>query len=91
MTDFPVVPGGISCRELVEIVTDYLDGALSDEETARFEAHLAVCGPCVEYVDQVRTTARLADVAAVELQRHPDRMALLAAFRDFQRARPAST
>jgi anti-sigma factor RsiW len=81
-----VKPGGISCRELVELVTAYLDGALSAEETARVEAHLALCDPCVEYVEQIRATARLAAVATRELELRPDREALLAAFRNFTRA-----
>ena len=86
----PVVPGGISCREVVEIVTDYLEGALAPEQRARVDAHLAVCGPCVEYVAQMRVTPRLAAAAAAaELERHPDRAVLLDAFREFSRARPA--
>jgi anti-sigma factor RsiW len=81
---FPVVPGGISCRELVELVTDYLDGALPPDALARVEAHLDACGPCRIYVEQIRTTSRLA--AEAELERRPDRDALLAAFRDLRRA-----
>ena len=84
MTEFPVIPGGISCREVVELVTAYLDGALSDPDRTRMEAHLEHCPPCVEYVDQIRMTARVAAVAAVELELHPDRAALLDAFREFK-------
>jgi anti-sigma factor RsiW len=80
----PIVPGGISCREMVELVTDYLDGALDPSVVQRMEAHLKLCPPCVEYVEQVRTTARLA--TASELEQHPDRDALLTAFRDFKRS-----
>jgi len=81
----PVIPGGISCREVVEIVTDYLEGALAPEQVERLEVHLGVCGPCRVYVEQIRTTARLAAAAeAEELERHPDREALLAAFRAFR-------
>jgi predicted anti-sigma-YlaC factor YlaD len=80
----PVVPGGISCRELVELVTAYLDGVLEPEVVQRIDAHLKLCAPCVEYVEQVRTTARLASAATAELQLRPDRDALLAAFREFK-------
>jgi anti-sigma factor RsiW len=80
----PVVPGGISCRELVELVTDYLDGALDPSVVQRLRAHLELCPPCVEYVEQVRMSARLA--SAAELEAHPDRDALLAAFREFRRS-----
>jgi anti-sigma factor RsiW len=81
---FPVVPGGISCREVVEIVTDYLDGALPPEVVARLEEHLDACDPCKVYIDQIRQTARAAAAAEAELEQRPDREALLAAFRDFR-------
>ncbi len=78
------MPGSISCQEVVEIVTDYLDGKLSPQDVQRLQEHLEVCGPCAEYIEQVRTTTRLA--AAARLDAHPDRNALLAAFRDFRAA-----
>ena len=77
-----IIPGGITCQEVVEIVTDYLDGALDPASVHKLEAHLQMCGPCVEYVNQVRTTTRLA--AAARLEVHPDRAALLNAFRAFR-------
>jgi len=46
----------LTCAQLVELVTDYLEGALTAEERARFEAHLTICGGCVNYVDQMRTS-----------------------------------
>ncbi len=46
----------ITCRELVELVTDHLEGALSPQDAARFEAHLAICDACVVYVEQLRET-----------------------------------
>jgi anti-sigma factor RsiW len=82
-----IVPGGISCREVVELVTAYLDGALSAEEHARMEAHLQACPYCVEYVDQIRMTARVAAVATAELELRPDRAALLDAFKEFRTTR----
>src|SRR5947209_10781737 len=42
------------CIELVELVTDYFEGALSEGDRRRFEEHLAACGPCVRYVEQLR-------------------------------------
>ncbi|HET7146322.1 MAG TPA: zf-HC2 domain-containing protein [Gaiellaceae bacterium] len=47
------------CRELVELVTDYLEGSLSRRDRARFEAHLADCPHCTEYLAQFRETLRL--------------------------------
>ncbi len=44
------------CRELVELVTDRLEGALSPGDRARFDEHLAECDGCTTYVEQVRAT-----------------------------------
>jgi predicted anti-sigma-YlaC factor YlaD len=85
----PIIPGGISCRELVELVTGYLDGALAPEERQRMDEHLKLCGPCGAYVEQMRMTARLAAVATAELDLRPDRDELLRAFTEFKRARAA--
>lgn len=49
----------IACRELVELVTDYLEGALSAEQHARFENHIAGCDGCTAYLEQMRETIRL--------------------------------
>ena len=46
----------VVCREAVELVTDYLEGALSDKDRARFEAHLAACPHCHRYLEQMRIT-----------------------------------
>ena len=47
------------CQQVVELVTDYLEGALSRSERRRFEAHLADCEHCTEYLEQMRATIRL--------------------------------
>jgi anti-sigma factor RsiW len=47
------------CIEIVELVTDYLEGALSRRDTRRFERHLAGCPHCTEYLAQMRQTLRL--------------------------------
>jgi anti-sigma factor RsiW len=49
----------LSCRELVELVTQYLEGGLSRRERGRFEAHIADCGNCTRYLQQFRETIRL--------------------------------
>jgi anti-sigma factor RsiW len=57
----------VTCQELVELVTDYFEGALDETDRDRFEAHLTVCPGCVHYVGQMRVTLRLAhDIAALE-------------------------
>lgn len=47
---------GLTCKELVEIITDYLEGGLAPEERLRFEEHLVVCNGCATYLDQMRQT-----------------------------------
>jgi anti-sigma factor RsiW len=47
---------GYVCREMVELVTDYLEGTLTRSQRARFEAHLAGCPHCTEYLQQMRAT-----------------------------------
>jgi anti-sigma factor RsiW len=49
----------ISCQELVELVTDYLEGALSPEDRTRFEAHVGTCDGCGAYLAEMRETIRL--------------------------------
>jgi anti-sigma factor RsiW len=50
----------LTCQRAVELVTDYLEGTLSRRERRRFERHLRGCPPCSEYLEQIRTTVRLA-------------------------------
>lgn len=47
------------CQEVVEMVTDYIEGALSRRDRLRLEAHLADCPHCTEYLAQMRATIRL--------------------------------
>jgi len=47
------------CQEMVELITDYLEGALSRSQRRRFEAHLSACEHCTEYLEQMRATIRL--------------------------------
>jgi anti-sigma factor RsiW len=48
------------CREVVELLTEYLGGTLPAGDRARFDAHLATCPPCTAYLAQVKTTLALA-------------------------------
>ena len=50
----------LPCRELVELVTEYLDGELPAATRARFEKHLRRCRACERYLEQLRQTVRLA-------------------------------
>jgi predicted anti-sigma-YlaC factor YlaD len=49
-------PGEFTCKELVELVTDYFEGALSPEDQGRFEEHLVECSWCGTYLEQMRET-----------------------------------
>ena len=53
-------PLGMTCEELVELVTDYLELALTPDERARFGQHLLLCPPCLDYLGQVKAQLALA-------------------------------
>jgi anti-sigma factor RsiW len=74
----------LPCQELVELVTDYLEDALPPAERARFEAHLAECPGCSNYLEQMRATITLTRAGA-DLAERPEVAGLLAAFRDWNR------
>jgi anti-sigma factor RsiW len=75
----------LSCREVVEILGDYLDGAMPTEDRARLEEHLADCEGCTAYLQQLRITIRLNGQLSEEAV-SPEAMApLLEAFRAWRR------
>ena len=73
------------CREVVELVSDYLEGALAEGDRMRFEQHLAKCDGCSAYLDQMRQTVRLAGALAPEALDPVFRARLVVAFRDWRR------
>jgi anti-sigma factor RsiW len=75
----------LSCQELVELVTDYLDGALPPAGRARFDAHIADCDGCRAYLEQIRATIALTGTLAPEQLAPEAEAALLEAFRDWKR------
>ncbi len=75
----------LTCKELVEIVTDYLEDRLHAADRYRFEQHLAGCDGCTRYVEQMRQTIRLVGTLREEDVPEPIRDALLVAFRGWQR------
>lgn len=76
----------LTCRELVELVTEYLDDALSPADRTRFEEHLVPCTVCPRYVEQLRVTARLAGRLHEDDLPAPVRASLLAVFRSWKRS-----
>ena len=81
------VAGQISCRELVELVTDYLEGALPAPERERFERHIAGCDACSGYIEQIRLLVK-ASGRLEEADLEPAaRAELLTVFRDWSAGR----
>lgn len=60
----------LACAELVELLTDYLEGALSPDEAGEVEAHLAQCPGCRRYLDQMRVT--IAALGTVPIETLPE-------------------
>ncbi len=74
----------LTCKEVVEIVSDYLEDALSPEDRERFEAHLRLCDGCTSYVEQMRETIRLTGMLTEEQVPVEQRERLRQAFRDWK-------
>ncbi len=75
----------MDCDELVEVITEYLEGTLPQGDRARFEKHLAVCPGCQEYLKQMRLTIK--SLGSIEEEGIPGeaRGVLLEAFRDWKK------
>ena len=71
----------LTCRDLVELVSDYLEDALDREQRARFDRHLAACDGCAAYLEQMRTTIAIAGRLREDDLDPAVRDRLLAAFR----------
>ena len=80
--------GNLTCKELVALISDYLEGALPADLRGRFDEHIAGCGNCAAYLAQLRTTIRLVGTLREGDIEPQARDALLTAFRDWN-ARPA--
>jgi anti-sigma factor RsiW len=79
------IPGlQVDCIDVVELVTDYLEGALDVATTAEVEAHLALCGPCQTYLEQMRATIDALGHLPVETLSDEAKATLVDAFRDLR-------
>jgi predicted anti-sigma-YlaC factor YlaD len=74
----------MGCQELVELVTSYLEGALSTGDRQRFDAHLAECEGCRRYVEQVRITIMLTRRLGEPAERPAIPFELIDAFRNWR-------
>jgi len=75
----------LACQELVELVTDYLEGRLTPRERRRFEAHLAQCRGCRAYLEQMRRTIGALGTLTEESIEPAAKERLLGVFRDWKR------
>jgi anti-sigma factor RsiW len=76
----------MNCRQVVELMTDYIEGMLAPAERARFEEHIAGCDGCTAYLDQMRITRRIVGrLADVPMPQSVERE-LVEAFRSWRRA-----
>ncbi len=76
---------GLDCNQIVELVTEYLEGAMDPPTRAAFEAHLLICDGCRLYVDQIRRTIETSGGLPVSALSPRAESALLDAFRNFHR------
>lgn len=78
--------GEHTCEEIVQLTAEYLEGAMTEDETTKFELHLNFCEGCFRFVDQVKTTAAMADRLSERQISAELRAKLVSAFRDWKRA-----
>jgi anti-sigma factor RsiW len=76
----------LSCQELVELVTDYLEGVLPEAERARFDEHIGGCTGCRQYVEQMRATIELTGTLGPADLSTEAEQTLLEAFRSWKTA-----
>jgi anti-sigma factor RsiW len=74
----------VTCIELVELVTEYLEGSMPAEQRARFEEHVSRCDGCTTYLEQFRMTIRLTGMLSEEQVAPEARETLLGVFRDWR-------
>jgi predicted anti-sigma-YlaC factor YlaD len=75
----------LACQELVELVTDYLEGRLSAQQRVRFDGHLRICSGCRVYLAQMRQTLQALGALPEESIEPDAKRRLLQVFRDWKR------
>ena len=76
----------VTCREVVELASDYLERALPADEATLFEQHLNFCDGCLWYLEQIRATVETVGRVREEDVPPETREKLLTAFRDWKRS-----
>jgi anti-sigma factor RsiW len=77
-------PDEMSCRELVKVITDYLEGRMGADDRLRFEAHLEECPYCVNYLEQMRATVEALGQLGEDAIAPESRREVLEAFRGWR-------
>jgi anti-sigma factor RsiW len=75
----------LACTEEVELITDYLEGALPEAQRRRLETHLDTCPGCTEYLEQMKTVAGSLGGLREELIPREMRASLIASLRDLRK------
>ena len=75
----------LTCQQMVELVTDYLEGSLGWRDRRRFEKHLRACDACSRYIEQMRETLDLLGMVPVDTLSTEAQSTLLDAFRELKR------
>jgi anti-sigma factor RsiW len=83
-----VASNNFDCKELVELVSDYLEGALPQSDRARFEQHIAGCKGCATYLDQMRLTINALGKLTEDSLEPQVKEELLQVFRDWKESQP---
>ena len=76
----------MTCKELVELVTEFLEGTLADDVRVRVENHLSGCEGCTNYIEQMRQTIQLTGKLREEQLSPVQKDDLLKLFRDWKKA-----
>jgi anti-sigma factor RsiW len=81
-------PAPITCQQVVELLTEYLEGALDPSTAAALEEHLATCPGCSTYLEQISLTIRLLGAVTPDDLPESTQKGLVAAFRELRPPRP---
>ena len=74
----------LTCHEVIELLSNYIEGVLSADDRRRVDDHLALCDGCATYLDQMREAIRLTGRLTEEQVPEDEKAALLTAFRDWR-------
>ena len=75
---------GLTCQEVIELLSSYIEGGLTVDDRRRVDEHLALCDGCTTYLEQMRETIRLSGMVTEEQVPEDEKTVLLAAFRDWR-------